>query len=401
MGKDLKGKNLGTGVSQRKDGVYTARYTDRFGRRCQIYANTEREIKKKYRDAKYEDEHDVGTKRSNPRVDEWFYAWVNTFAKSKLKQSTIETYMQSYKSHIQPYFGKRRVQQLTPYEIQQWLVHQHELGSKSTGGCLAVLKSMLNDAVVAGVLESNPADKIRNIKHETRKNPSLTLSQLRYLLSHFDYESNHVDWQAVVQFLAMTGYRFGEMAGLQWQDVDWNHHKIYVRRILHTQSKRDSKYYFTTPKSSSSIRATPLSAELESLLHKVESEQISWKMKYQQQWEDHMQYNNVDDLVFTSRYGTALNRDSLKKALQVTINRLNKNLPPTERLPYITAHGLRGTFANVCYEQQVPIKDVQTLLGHGERYMTLYYTSAKDENVNSSMSAIGVSILQQELAKHD
>ena len=27
MGKSLKGKELGTGISQRKDGLYTARYT--------------------------------------------------------------------------------------------------------------------------------------------------------------------------------------------------------------------------------------------------------------------------------------------------------------------------------------------------------------------------------------
>ena len=28
MGKDLKGKELGVGISQRKDGLYTARFTD-------------------------------------------------------------------------------------------------------------------------------------------------------------------------------------------------------------------------------------------------------------------------------------------------------------------------------------------------------------------------------------
>ena len=33
MGKDLKGKELGTGLSQKKDGRYSARFTDRFGRR--------------------------------------------------------------------------------------------------------------------------------------------------------------------------------------------------------------------------------------------------------------------------------------------------------------------------------------------------------------------------------
>ena len=37
MGKDLKGKELGVGISQRKDGLYTARFTDRNGKRKQQY----------------------------------------------------------------------------------------------------------------------------------------------------------------------------------------------------------------------------------------------------------------------------------------------------------------------------------------------------------------------------
>ena len=39
MGKDLKGKELGENISQRKDGRYCARYVDRFGKRKSIYDN--------------------------------------------------------------------------------------------------------------------------------------------------------------------------------------------------------------------------------------------------------------------------------------------------------------------------------------------------------------------------
>ena len=31
MGKDLKGKNLGTGISQRRDGCYQGPFVNRFG----------------------------------------------------------------------------------------------------------------------------------------------------------------------------------------------------------------------------------------------------------------------------------------------------------------------------------------------------------------------------------
>ena len=37
MGKDLKGKELGTGISQRADGNYMARYVDRYKKRHTFY----------------------------------------------------------------------------------------------------------------------------------------------------------------------------------------------------------------------------------------------------------------------------------------------------------------------------------------------------------------------------
>lgn len=35
MGKDLKGKELGTGISQRSDKFYIGRYTNKYGKRVQ------------------------------------------------------------------------------------------------------------------------------------------------------------------------------------------------------------------------------------------------------------------------------------------------------------------------------------------------------------------------------
>ena len=35
MGKDLRGKELGVGLSQREDGLYVGRYTNKYGNRVQ------------------------------------------------------------------------------------------------------------------------------------------------------------------------------------------------------------------------------------------------------------------------------------------------------------------------------------------------------------------------------
>ena len=35
MGKDFRGKELGRGISQREDGLYVGRYTNKYGKRVQ------------------------------------------------------------------------------------------------------------------------------------------------------------------------------------------------------------------------------------------------------------------------------------------------------------------------------------------------------------------------------
>ena len=59
MGKSLNGKELGKGITQRKDGLYQARFINRFGKRQTIYANTVTAITKKLRDEQYNDERQI------------------------------------------------------------------------------------------------------------------------------------------------------------------------------------------------------------------------------------------------------------------------------------------------------------------------------------------------------
>ena len=56
MGKDLKGKELGVGICQLKDGRYMARYTNRYGKRMSLYSWNLKEVRTKLTKAKYEDE---------------------------------------------------------------------------------------------------------------------------------------------------------------------------------------------------------------------------------------------------------------------------------------------------------------------------------------------------------
>ena len=70
MGKDLKGKELGNGLFQRKNGRYVGRYINKIGKRVE-YSDTDlRKVQKWLRDSVYQDEHDLIPTKSNITVDE-------------------------------------------------------------------------------------------------------------------------------------------------------------------------------------------------------------------------------------------------------------------------------------------------------------------------------------------
>lgn len=64
MGKDLKGKELGEGLCQTKDGRYLGRYTDAYGKRHNIYGKKLKDVKEKLNKAVYESKMGVGDVKS-------------------------------------------------------------------------------------------------------------------------------------------------------------------------------------------------------------------------------------------------------------------------------------------------------------------------------------------------
>ena len=98
MGKSLKGKELGQGISQRKDGRYQARYTNRYGKRITLYAKTVTEIYKKLQNSQYEDSNLLNKDKGSSSItlNEWFDIWLQTY-KRNCRQTSISNYTVAYK----------------------------------------------------------------------------------------------------------------------------------------------------------------------------------------------------------------------------------------------------------------------------------------------------------------
>lgn len=70
MGKNLKGKEIGKGICQRKDGRYTARFVGKTGKHFEKYFKTISEARNRLEDARYSDRHDNLSLASEITVDQ-------------------------------------------------------------------------------------------------------------------------------------------------------------------------------------------------------------------------------------------------------------------------------------------------------------------------------------------
>lgn len=77
MGKNLKGKECGKGICQRKDGKYTARFSPECGGRREKHFDTLPAARNWLADMQYAERHGELTVDTDMTVNMWFDYWMN------------------------------------------------------------------------------------------------------------------------------------------------------------------------------------------------------------------------------------------------------------------------------------------------------------------------------------
>ena len=113
MGKNLKGKDCGKGICQRKDGLYYARFVDKAGKRHDKYFQTLPEARNWIEEAKYADKHEDVFVATETTVDEWFNFWIENIV-GDLAPNTLRNYRERYVHNIQPVMGSMMIAIVKP-----------------------------------------------------------------------------------------------------------------------------------------------------------------------------------------------------------------------------------------------------------------------------------------------
>ncbi len=132
MGKDLKGKELGVGICQRKDGLYTARFVSkRTGKSVQKYFPKLQECRKWYADAKFEDEHGGINASGDMTVNAWFDYWIENIKGDSIRPNTIRNYKERFEHNIKKCIGNMILSEVKPMHCQN-VLNQMKDGYKTS-----------------------------------------------------------------------------------------------------------------------------------------------------------------------------------------------------------------------------------------------------------------------------
>jgi integrase len=174
---------------------------------------------------------------------------------------------------------------------------------------------------------------------------------------------------------ATSGLRRAELLGARWMDVDLEGAALHVRS---TRVAYGALIVTKEPKTARSRRTIPLPQRTVEALR-------TWKVRQaKERLAAGSAYADLG-LVFSDELGGYLSPSAVSKAF----GRLVK----AARLPRITLHQVRHSFATIALEQGVDVLYVSELLGHPSAAITqTVYQHSRPERVRDAMNTISKAI---------
>ena len=266
MGKNLKGKECGKGIYQRKDGLYSARFVDKLGNRHEKYFNTVPEARNWIEDSKYADKHEGVFVATETTVDEWFEFWIENIV-GDLAPNTLRNYRERYKFNIQPVIGKMAIANVKPMHCKKVLLKMDETYAGSTiRQTYICMGTMFKAALMNDLITRHPMNGVRYTKPVRAKDDIkfLTREEQRIFLNAAKNSHNYNQYALILE----TGLRTGELIGLTWDAIDFPKRTLTVNKTL--EYRHSQGYWRAGPsKTQQSYRTIPLTDVAYNILKEI------------------------------------------------------------------------------------------------------------------------------------
>lgn len=386
MGKDLKGKELGKGLGQRKDKYYYAKYSYH-GKKGQQSFHTLVEAKNWRQEQLYLCRHPELRTATSPdmTVDAWFNRWLKDVVGNRAP-NTLRNYRERYEHNVQPFIGSMLLRDVKPMDCQMILnAMESDYAGSTIRQTYMTMGTFFKSAKDNGFIDRHPMDGVRYTKPVRAVDDIhfLTVDEQKRFLEAAKGSHNYAQYALILE----TGLRTGEMIGLTWDAIDWEKRTLTVNKTLEFRYKQD-EWRAGPPKTESSYRTIPLTDTAYGILREIydtreyrnESNGLSTVLTFMDRKTGQKRKLVMRDLVFINwRTGMPAKNSSYDTHLY--------KLCDDAGIKRFCMHALRHTYATRAIESGMQPKVLQKLLGHASITTTMNrYVHVTDDSMKEGVA---------------
>lgn len=302
----------------------------------------------------FEDKCMKGQVTANIKFQDFAEQWFEEYAKLNLRNTSYER-MKQLTVRVYPAIGHLRLDKITSRHIQQFindlalngksLKNGKPLSRKTAIHHLSFISDVFSYAVKMEMLTDNPCKRVTVPKGEKKEKDIYTLEEVAQLFQLL--ETAPLKYRTFFTLAIYSGFRRGEMLGLEWKDIDWDNCVISVRR---TSNYTASKGIYTdTTKTKKSQRSLKFPQCVMDLLREYKEEQDAERDRLGTKWVDH-------DRLFVKWNGEPMNNNTPYFWL--------KEFCEANNFRFCDIHSLRHFYASALINNGVDAATVSGALGH-------------------------------------
>jgi integrase len=271
-------------------------------------------------------------------------------------QNTIDGLTWAVEKQLIPAIGAYRLRDLECEHVEDMLAGMAADGmsSSSLTRIHTTLTRALKWAQRRGKVYRNVSDLVETPVGTHRPSQALTVDQVQAVLDTAKDDRLEALWTLGL----ILGMRPGELAGLRWEDVDFDTGVISVMQSL--KHSRGTLWQGDTKTRQSRRRFKALPVTL-AALKSHRARQAAEKLKAGEVWTD-------TGLVFTTEIGTPIDPANLRRAFRALIKAAGvPDKQPTEECPkpgHWHPHEMRHSAGSYMDHMGVPPKRIASILGH-------------------------------------
>lgn len=317
------------------------------------------------------------------KFEELAEKWFEEYARLNLRNTTYER-MKQVTKRVYPAIGYMKVNKITSRHIQQFvndLVFNGKnmqtgkpLARKTVIHHLSFISDVFSYAVKMSMVPDNPCSRVSIPKGERKEKEIYSIEDIERLFELLE-EDAPLKYRVCIILAVYSGFRRGEIMGLEWKDVDFNDNIISVRRT--SNYTKANGYYTDTTKTRKSQRSLKFPEMVMNLLKELKADQERQAKLMGSKWVD-------SDRLFIKDNGEPL----FCGMPYLWLERFCKK----HDMPFHGLHSIRHFFASSLIHANVDIAAVSSALGHSAITTTssIYLHAFQDANARASEAIASV-----------